>query len=167
MSLDWYVSNVADAQSVCVVALPEASARSSFDNGWSWERTDVDYRASKLGVTVEVADALGASVRWSPVTLALVGASFICGLQRITQDSINEWWARISMITKLADGAFSLPFGGSEPTPLIRQDVANHVGLSTNVTAITTAAFLRDVAWPAHHRALGIPEPTRARPRRR
>jgi hypothetical protein len=74
----------------------------------------------------------------NPTTHAVIMISMMVGLPTITEKNWTTFYARAHAIEKLS-GAY-LSVDGS-PEPLRPEDIYNHIGLTTNVTRETDAAW--------------------------
>ena len=77
----------------------------------------------------------------TPVTEALIFATMAVGLGKIEAKNIGEWRARFAVMAKL--GVFMLSGGEGKPERWnpSHEDIRKHVGLRTNATTETRAAW--------------------------
>lgn len=86
-------------------------------------------------------------------TEALIWATMSLGIPTITKSNVDEWMFRLSTKEKLKGALInhyvedkSMPGGlRAEPYYLTREDVERRIGLSTNASKLTRAAFLKRV----------------------
>ena len=82
--------------------------------------------------------------QWHPVTNALIWKTMAVDLGEITEENIDEWVWRVQFLQAL-DGA---EFGDGESGEafIVRKDLEDHIGLSTNVSNRTRQQFLSKLA---------------------
>jgi hypothetical protein len=81
--------------------------------------------------------------RWHPVTDTLIWKTMSIDLGEITEANLDEWWFRVRLL-QLLDGGPEL-HGGIGSFYLTRQDIDDHIGLSTNVSDKSRAEWLKRV----------------------
>lgn len=69
------------------------------------------------------------------ITENLIWATIAVDLGNITAKNIDEWLVRLQIVARVS--------GSDTYTSILRSDLENHIGLSTNVTTCTRAGFLR------------------------
>lgn len=88
-------------------------------------------------------------------TNALVWATMTVGLPSITAKNVDEWMRRLALVEKLR-GAFinryikddSMPGGLREESyHFTREDIVRRIGLSTNASKLTLAAFTKRITF--------------------
>jgi hypothetical protein len=77
--------------------------------------------------------------KWHPVTESLVWTAMACGFNKITEENYEEICKRVSAYQRLYGACLSRNDG---PLYLTNADIRAHIGLSTNVSAITKAQFI-------------------------
>lgn len=80
--------------------------------------------------------------QWHSVTQALVWFSIPCGFQQITEKNFDMVWRRVNLWQHVTGGA--IYFRGKD-LMLSEEDVAMHIGLSTNASVKTDAEFLGSI----------------------
>jgi hypothetical protein len=75
----------------------------------------------------------------NPVTHGLIFATMTIGIGAITEATAGEFWARISMYERLG-GAWLTTADG--PRPFTKQDIYDHIGLTTNVSEETRTKWI-------------------------
>jgi hypothetical protein len=81
--------------------------------------------------------------RLNPATEVLVFATMSTGINHITERNVEEFYARFDMLQRI-HGCF-LVDGSGEQRRIEPQEVKVHIGLATNASTKTRAAFLRDL----------------------
>ena len=81
---------------------------------------------------------------WHPITEAIVWRAMAVGMSSVNEDNIAEFYARSRMLDRMSD---SLPLViKGEKTMITVQMLKDHIGLTTNVSNETRAAWLKRVA---------------------
>lgn len=91
-------------------------------------------------------------------TEQLIWSTMIVDLRGITPDNAAEFWDRLSMYEKCCGPMrFNYDTESKKRTPVYytKQDVINHIGLSTNVSPTTRAQFLKKLGQMAIEHATG------------
>lgn len=76
------------------------------------------------------------------ITRSLTFATIPVGISRITKANVNDFYSRLSAWEKLYGAAC---FKDGEDYFITREDIAKHVGLSTNASSKTSNEFWRDL----------------------
>lgn len=79
----------------------------------------------------------------SPVTHVLIISTMSVCMGEITKANAAEFYARMTIVDRLHGPLLTGP--GHTPRPVTPQDVQDHIGLHTNVTNVTTSAWLRNL----------------------
>ena len=69
--------------------------------------------------------------KMSGVTNTLIWDTMVTGLNQINEKNIGEWLFRLYVLDKIFP----------RPEQITRQDLVNHIGLTTNASSMTRAAF--------------------------
>ena len=88
----------------------------------------------------------GQGAQWHPVTNALVWRMMAVGIASITEDNYEKLYLRIRTYEHIED--ISMAFERNDEVykcPITRQDVINHIGLTTNVSTLTDAKWKEKV----------------------
>jgi hypothetical protein len=97
----------------------------------------------------------GTGEQWHPVTEAIVWRLMAVGMSSITLENLEKVYIRVRTYEHLADTAMAFERNGKLcRCPITRQDIINHIGLSTNVSTLTDAQFkqkIYDMAVRAAH----------------
>lgn len=89
--------------------------------------------------------------RLNGVTETLVFATMFIGFSDISAKNIDEWEFRFQVLTEIGDTFLSDEDGaGRNPT---REELEAHIGLGTNASSKTNAAFWKDVRRKISDRA--------------
>lgn len=81
--------------------------------------------------------------KWHPVTDALIWAAMGVGIPAITKDNAEKFYERYIALQAIKGGDILHPKGRIIIT---REDVENHIGMRTNVSSTTDAAFNKKLA---------------------
>jgi hypothetical protein len=83
------------------------------------------------------------SEKWHPVTEAMVWRLMAIDIGEITEKNVSEVWFRVRMY-ELLSGTYAIAWNEPATTvQLTREDVENHIGLSTNVSTKSRGAWLK------------------------
>lgn len=120
MSLDWSVKNVKDYETRCWITLEE----------------DWPSRLLKAGDEVV-----------NPVTETLVWMTVTTGIPEITEATAAEFYARARIIEATYGAMLTERRADGEivDKPISAEDVYNHIGLYTNASKMTKAAFTKNI----------------------
>ena len=77
------------------------------------------------------------------ITDAIVWASLVYDLGRVTQKNVDEWLFRQEFARRVDD--FYPLYRGAERSTLSRADFERRIGLDTNVTTTSRAAFQKKI----------------------
>lgn len=83
----------------------------------------------------------------SPITNALIWGTMFVDMGAITAESADEFYARTCVQEKLS-GCYLTETGDDgerKERPITYQDVLDHIGLTTNVTTLTRAKWMKRV----------------------
>ena len=83
--------------------------------------------------------------KWHPVTDRLIWKSLAVDLGEITEDNIEEWLFRLAFEQRMSDYA-DLEFGDGTRIWITREDLENHIGMTTNVTTKTRLNWVKRYA---------------------
>lgn len=98
------------------------------------------------------------NAKWHPVTDRLIWWTMALGLNRIEESNLAEWYFRTAFLQKIDGPEFQ--YNDGRKVYLTKQDIKNHIGLRTNVTTETRAAWLKRVIDSTKiDLASGEPEP--------
>lgn len=129
MSLDWGVTKIANYQRVTT------QLRCANDQC----QAPVDYAFKNISHTCAHCDTTAVPVEhWHPLTQALVWGCMATGMNGITEKNAREFYARIHFHEKLHGTFLHERF-------ITAEDVLSHVGLHTNVSNETRAAWVKRV----------------------
>jgi hypothetical protein len=86
----------------------------------------------------------GQKAQWHPVTNAIVWRMMTVGMASITEDNFEKVYLRIRMYEHLTKTEMAFERDGKEiSVPVTRQDIINHIGLTTNVSTLTDTAWAK------------------------
>ena len=80
--------------------------------------------------------------KMNPVTEAIIWSSLSIDMGSITEKNIDEWMIRLALSDKLFG---TMLHKNREPRPITREEIAAHVGLTTNVSTRTRSNFVKRV----------------------
>ena len=83
--------------------------------------------------------------QWHPVTDRLIWESLAVDLGSITEENIDEWLYRMEINRAFSDYA-DLEFGDGTKIWITREDLENHIGMTTNVTTLTRLKWIKRFA---------------------
>jgi len=137
MSLDWNIGRIRDYRTVCydrrTFDTPEEAEALARTADWYTDPDDASGRTAK---------------RMSVTTGALIWASLLVGLPEITEKNAERWHRRVAAVEATNTAYRRGPDG--EPVYFTLEEVKAHVGLTTNVSRQTEAAFNSKVKrWAA------------------
>jgi hypothetical protein len=84
----------------------------------------------------------------SPITNALIWGTMFVDMGAITEENVDEFFARTAVHEKLSGAYLSETnneTGETKPRPITLQDVRDHIGLKTNVSTLTRAKWMKRV----------------------
>ena len=133
MSLDFRIHTIRDYTTVCY----QTRTFTTPEEAEAFVRTEASYMGPNWGL--DNADAAGrTATRLSVTTNMLVWASLLVGLPSITEANAERWFKRLATI-EAHNGAYRSRDG--EDVFFTLDEVRAHIGLSTNVSTETDAAF--------------------------
>jgi len=103
-----------------------------------------DYTKCALINGEKVQDHPNDEDRWHPVGEALVWTMMVIGMREINAGNIGKVWERISLYQKVTGPM--LQYGDGTKAYVVREDLVQHIGLSTNVATISDAAWAKHIA---------------------
>lgn len=126
MPLNWSVKNVKNADDVCYFTATKNSVVHGLTRGEEYVH---------------------------PITNTLVFATMAMGLNEITEANIDEWESRLGLAYEVGWISKMVVYGGDdengnhkwEPRMLTRTDLERHIGLETNATEESAAAWRKRV----------------------
>ena len=84
--------------------------------------------------------------RLNPVTESLIWLTMGIGMGSITEDNQSDFYCRVAMYEKLFGTMLSYWKDSKKVSvPITPEDINNHIGLSTNVSKDTDAAFRKRI----------------------
>ena len=81
------------------------------------------------------------SEKWHPITDRLIWKTLDIGMGSITEENVDEFWFRLRLIQQL-DGP-DLEYGDGKSYWITKQDVLNHIGMKTNASNESRAAWVK------------------------
>lgn len=134
MALSWSVSRVSDYRNVCF----QTSTFSTPEDAEAFVRAEASYMGPNWAVDRD--DATGCTAtRLSVTTNTLIWASLLVGLPTITEKNVERYYKRLAAV-EAHNGAYRRSSNGDDVFFAL-DEVRAHVGLSTNVSTETDAAF--------------------------
>jgi len=138
MSLNWNISRVRDFATVCY----DRRTFSTPEEATAFVRAETSFMAPNWAVDRD--DTSGrTATRLSVTTNMLIWASMLVGLPTITEKNAERWHKRLATV-EARNGAYRTRDG--EDLLFTLEEVKAHIGLSTNVSTETDAAFRAKVA---------------------
>jgi hypothetical protein len=136
MALNWNIGRIPDYRTVCY-------DRRTFDTP-----EEAEALARTADWYIDTDDEAGrTATRLSVTTNMLIWASLLVGLPEITEANAERWFKRLATV-EAHNGAYRTRDG--EPVYFALEEVKAHVGLTTNVSRQTEAAFNAKVKrWAA------------------
>lgn len=96
----------------------------------------------------------GKGEQWHPVTDAIVWRLMAVGIASITEENYEKVYFRVRTYEHLTGSAMAYEREGElRRCPLTRQDIINHIGLSTNVSTLTDAKWKEKILKLAEREA--------------
>lgn len=111
----------------------------------------LDFRLEKIAnyedlCWVEIPQENGEDPKYriNPVTDALIWTTLIVGVPKITEKNVDEFHRRVRMFEHVCGPVLTKNCG--TPSPLTREQIEQHIGLSTNADTCTVTQFNKKVA---------------------
>ncbi len=128
MSLDWSLEGVQNSAEL-------------------WKKVSAEHQVGFFETVVDEAD--GSQRVMDSVTSVLLFATMIVGIPQITEKNLQEFCERLEIAQSLQP---FLRLNNGNPYRITVEDVRRRIGLSTNATPLSWAAFLKGVRQLAHDR---------------
>jgi hypothetical protein len=105
----------------------------------NWDISHIENYKELCWDDVHEEDKERTSHKLNPVTEVLIFATMAVGINEITKENSDEFYARLNFVEKI-DGPSLIKNG--EPANISFEDVNSHIGLTTNASEITRSKFL-------------------------
>lgn len=102
-----------------------------------------DYKACKKVDGKNVYDHPNDEKQWHPVAESIVWTLLIVGFNDITEKNIDRVWARFSMYQNIVGPL--IRYGDGVKAYITREDLEQHIGVRTNVSNQTDAAWAKHI----------------------